>query len=146
MKLRLAIALACAVLLIPIAAFAFDTTPPARVTNLAIDGLGPHTAVLTWTVSGDDSMTGQAVNFQVRYSTSPITEANWNSAQVFCSGTPGTAGTNTCCGDGSEVLNPSTTYYFAIRFWDEVDNESILSNVPSGTTPTAIPQHPEVAC
>lgn len=146
MKLRLAVALSFAALLVPMCAFAFDTTRPARVTNLAIDGLGPHTAVLTWTESGDDSMTGQAVNFQVRYSTSPITEANWNSAQVFCARDAGSPGSNTCCGDGNFVLNPSTTYYFAIRYWDEVDNESILSNVPSGTTPTAIPQHAEVAC
>lgn len=146
MKLRFAVAITPLALLASISALAqppFDTTPPAQCTNLAIDGIGPHTCVLTWTNSGDDGMTGQATAYQVRYSTSPIDDSNWNSAQVFCSGTPGSGGTSACCDGGSITLSRDSRYYFAIKFWDEVDNESPVSNCPYGTTPHS---GPEVAC
>lgn len=117
-----------------------DDTPPAAVTDLSV-GVGVHTAVPVWTNTGDDGTMGNASSYEVRYSTSPITEANWNSRAVFCSGTPLSSGTPQCC-DGVP-LSPGTTYYFAIRLKDDAHNISPLSNVVQVTTHTS---GSEVAC
>ena len=55
------------------------TTPPAAVTNLAV-GTRTQTSLLTWTAVGDDGSTGTATTYDLRYSTSPITAANFGSA------------------------------------------------------------------
>ena len=122
------------VMLFPVHALAGDKTPPAAVNNLTV-GVGFHSAVPTWTDTGDDGTVGTASSYEVRYSTSNITEANWNQAAVFCSGTPGASGTNECC-DGV-ALSPGTSYYFAVRLTDDAHNISPLSNVVHITTHTS---------
>ena len=88
---------------------------------------------LTWAAPGDDGSTGTAASYDVRYSTSAITEGNWASAtQATGEPTPSIAGSSesfTVTG-----LTPSTTYYFAIKTSDEASNTSALSNTPSATT------------
>ena len=141
MKFRLAGALAFAALLVPICAFALDTTPPGKCNDLAIDGVGPHTVVLTWTNSGDDNYTGTATWYVIKMSTSPIDDSNWGSATFVTSAQPGAAGTSACF--PIENLQRDSTYYFAIKFIDEVDQESPVSNSPHTTTPHS---GPEVSC
>ncbi|PWB76146.1 hypothetical protein C3F09_00930 [candidate division GN15 bacterium] len=69
----------------------------------------------------------------MRYSTSPITSTNWNTAtRVGGLPTPlpyGNREAFTVSG-----LLPSTTYYFAIRAADEALNWSIISNIAQRTT------------
>jgi phosphodiesterase/alkaline phosphatase D-like protein len=88
---------------------------------------------LTWTTPGDDSLSGTASQFDVRYSTSAITAANFNNATRWtATPTPTAPGTNqsvTVTG-----LSPSTTYWFAIKTADEVPHWSAISNVISRTT------------
>ncbi len=88
---------------------------------------------LSWTTPGDDSLSGQASQFDMRYSTSPITAANFANATRWTSmPTPASSGTRqsvTVTG-----LQPSTAYYFAIKTGDEVPNWAGLSNVISRTT------------
>jgi hypothetical protein len=110
-----------------------DTTPPAAVTNLATSNPTLDSITLNWTAPGDDGDTGTASKYDIRYSTSPITDANWNVA-AQCAGEPapkpaGSSETFTING-----LNPNTTHYFALKTADEVPNWSGLSNVASGTT------------
>ena len=102
-----------------------------------------NSITLTWTAPGDDGAVGQAAQYDIRYSLSNITEANWTSAtQVSGEPTPSTAGAT----ENFEVtgLSPSTTYYFAIKAADEVPNWSALSNVvikstsPEETPPAAV--------
>src|SRR5689334_18524117 len=71
----LAVAAVCCV-----ASLAKADGAPSRVTDLAITIMGKTTAVLTFTDSGDDCMDGTAASYEVRYSTSPITAANFGSA------------------------------------------------------------------
>ncbi|QGQ94328.1 hypothetical protein EHS13_05110 [Paenibacillus psychroresistens] len=110
-----------------------DTTAPAAVTNLAVGTTTVSTAPLTWTSPGDDASTGTASSYDIRYSTSAITAANWSSAtQATGEPSPSAAGTSqnfTVTG-----LNPGTTFYFAIKTLDEVPNTSVISNVPNKTT------------
>jgi hypothetical protein len=86
---------------------------------------GPVT--LHWTASGDDGVIGTATSYELRYSTSPITEANFGGASLV----PGlphplSAGSS----ETFDVSLPSGTYYFAMRVKDEVPNASLISNVP----------------
>lgn len=109
-----------------------DTTAPSAITNLSVS-MSPDHATLTWTAPGDDTSTGTAFTYDIRYSTSPITTANWASAtKVAIAPSPATAGTS----ESFSVtdLVPSTLYYFAMKTSDEVPNVSGLSNVTSATT------------
>jgi len=110
-----------------------DTTSPAAVTSLSTSSPTSNSITLTWTAPGDDGNVGTASQYDIRYSTSPITDANWASA-TQCTGEPSPQPAGS--GESFVVtgLNPSTTYYFALKTADEVPNWSSLSNVPSGTT------------
>jgi len=110
-----------------------DTTSPSAVIDLSTSNPTPHSITLTWTAPGDDGNNGTASQYDIRYSTSEITEENWNSA-TQCTGVPapkpaGSSETFTVTG-----LSPNTTYYFALKTADEVPNWSPISNSPSGKT------------
>jgi hypothetical protein len=111
-----------------------DTTPPAAITDLAATLPSVDSVTLTWTAPGDDGATGTATEYDVRYSTSTITELDWASA-TQATGEPapqaaGTPETFTVTG-----LQAETPYYFAVKTRDEVlTNWSGLSNVAQGTT------------
>jgi phosphodiesterase/alkaline phosphatase D-like protein len=111
-----------------------DGTAPAAITNLATSNPKATTIDLTWTAPGDDGNTGTAAAYDIRYRVgTSVTEANWATAtQVAGEPAPKVAGSSetfTVTG-----LNPTTTYYFAIKTADEVPNVSPISNSPSGTT------------
>lgn len=110
-----------------------DNTPPAAITDLTILYPSAATVFLTWTATGDDGTSGTTTSFDIRYSTTAITESNWSSAtQATDEPTPGESGSAHSMGIGG--LTNDTTYYFAIKAIDENNNESALSNVPSQQT------------
>ncbi len=92
-----------------------------------------NSITLSWTAPGDDSLTGTATQYDLRYSTSAITASNFAGATRWSSmPAPAPAGTReavTVTG-----LAPNTTYYFALKTADEVPNWSGISNVISRTT------------
>jgi hypothetical protein len=89
---------------------------------------------LTWTAPGDDGHSGRASKYEVRYSTSPITESTWTSATVaYCPAEPAPAGELeylTVSG-----LQGGVVYYFAAKTADECYNWSELSNVVAREAP-----------
>jgi len=110
-----------------------DATPPDKVVDLSVEAVTASSVTLGWTAPGDDGSTGRASSYDIRYSTSPITEANFTDAteaigEPFPSA-PGTLESFVVTG-----LEASTTYYFALKTADEVPNWSELSNVPQATT------------
>ncbi|HKQ58093.1 MAG TPA: fibronectin type III domain-containing protein [Candidatus Eisenbacteria bacterium] len=111
-----------------------DAVRPAAIANLSITGSTETTIALAWNATGDDSLTGTATGYDLRYSTSPITNANWSSATQVSGepspGAPGAAQSHTVTG-----LSRQTRYYFAIKVSDDGGNLSALSNVPNATTP-----------
>jgi len=118
-----------------------DNTAPAAVADLSVTTATGTTLALRWTAPGDDGTTGTAASYDIRYSTSAITSANWASATTV-TGEPtplvaGTVQTFTVTG-----LTPSRTYYVAIRATDDRSNIAALSNVPTGTTLDTIPPAP----
>lgn len=115
-----------------------DVTRPFAIANVAVNSVTDTTATLGWTATGDDSLTGTAATYDIRYSTTPITLANWNAAsQATGEPAPTAAGT----GQTFVVRNLSrqVTYYFAIRVSDDAGNPSALSNVPNATTLDTLP-------
>ncbi len=114
-----------------------DTVRPALLavtTSASTDS----SVTLQWTATGDDSLTGTATAYDVRWSTTPITAANWAGATQATGepvpGAPGTSQNYTVRG-----LSRQVTYYFAVRIADEAGNTSALSNVVSVTTPDSAP-------
>ena len=95
-----------------------------------------NSVTLNWTAPGDDGNTGTATTYDIRYSTTVITEGYWSSAtQAGGEPSPKAAGSQeSFVVDG---LTPNTTYYFAIKAGDEVPNWSTLSNILTVTTEPA---------
>jgi hypothetical protein len=96
------------------------------------------TATLSWTAVGDDSLTGTATSYEVRYATTPITAANFASATAV-TGVPAPAAPGTPQSVVVHGLTRQVAYYFALRTVDDAGNRSALSNVPSATTPDTTP-------
>ncbi|MFH2070877.1 MAG: lamin tail domain-containing protein [Elusimicrobiota bacterium] len=108
---------------------------PARITTLAGSSpgdLNPSEVRLTWTAVGDDGTTGNASGYVVKYATYAFTSAEWNSSVVSTytqSWTPLSSGSQE-----EKVLSmpqSGTTYYFAIRVFDDAspgENYSLMSN------------------
>ena len=117
-----------------------DTTPPSAITNLAASQISQTSADIPWTSPGDNGIEGTSASYDLRYSTSAITDANFNSTtQATGLPTPKLAGS-------SEVyvlagLSPSTTYFVAIQSTDSAGNTSLLSNIATFTT-LAVTQPP----
>jgi hypothetical protein len=112
---------------------ASDAAAPAAITDLAASDPTSNSITVSWTAPGDDGKSGTASQYDIRYSTASITEANWPSAiQVI--GEPAPQVTGSSQSMTVSGLVPSTTYYFAMKTADEVPNISDLSNVPLGTT------------
>jgi hypothetical protein len=114
-----------------------DTIRPAPFV-LRVDATTDTSATLGWNATGDDSLTGTAFSYDIRYATSPITSGNWAAAtQVTGEPTPAIAGTAQSF--LVRGLSRQVTYYFAIRAADESGNNSAISNSPSATTPDTSP-------
>jgi hypothetical protein len=110
-----------------------DTIPPSAVGDLAAGNPTGNSVTLAWTAPGDDENAGTAAQYDVRYSSQPITEASWASAtQVAGVPKPRAAGrTETFM---VRSLASNSTYYFALKTADERPNWSALSNVANATT------------
>ncbi|UII24061.1 Ig-like domain-containing protein [Fulvivirga ligni] len=112
-----------------------DNMAPEVIDDLAVVDVYQNSIMLTWTAPSDPG-NGSASVYDLRYSTEPITEANFTDATVVADvPKPKAAGSTESI--EVEALNASTTYYFAIRSYDFFGNISDISNVASGTTENA---------
>ena len=113
---------------------AFLVAPIAVQTEVTASS--SNAVTLLWTAPGDDGNTGQAAQYDIRYSTSAIDSGNFSNASAATSvpapQTAGTTETYTVTG-----LQPATTYFFALKTADEAGNWSTISNIASKTTDAA---------
>ncbi len=119
---------------------AADTTPPNQVGDLDLFSRTANTVTLVWTAPGNDDSTGTAVTYDVRYSSSLITESNFvDAARGFGEQAPSISGST----EYFEVtgLDADARYYFAMRSDDGFPqrNVSAMSNVIAAATLDNIP-------
>ena len=110
-----------------------DITAPEAVVDLSIFDIGRTTVVMHFTAPHEDGSSGGAVSvYDIRYSTSPITDLDtFNTATKFLEiPTPPQSPGSTECAD-TYGLAYSTFYYVAMRSRDDVGLWSPLSNVVS---------------
>ncbi|WP_372644883.1 S8 family serine peptidase, partial [Ancylomarina sp.] len=104
---------------------------PNAITDLALDGIAQDFASISWTIPADEDDI-QPTSFEVLYHTEAITSANAEMAQKISLTERYEVGATKQL-EISE-LEPTTTYYVAVRSIDRWGNVSELSNVISGTT------------
>lgn len=112
-----------------------DVTAPDAIPDLAVNAQTSTTLTLNWEAAYDD-VDQPVASYDLRRSTSTITEGNWSSATQL-TGEPSpqvNPNEETFVDTG---LSPSTTYYYAVKSADFSGNISALSNVASGTTSVA---------
>jgi hypothetical protein len=94
-----------------------------------------RSATLSWSAPGDDSLTGTATAYDVRYSLVPITLLNFLTSTIV-TGLPLPAAPGTLQSVTVNGLTPNVTYYFAMRTVDDRGNWSGLSNIAIRTNQT----------
>jgi len=126
------------------AAFAqpsLDTVSPMGVNSLLGSAiLRSRRVFLRWSATGDDSSSGRATAYDIRFSQSPITPSAWDSC-LAVAGEPIPSPAGDTDSMVVSVPEPDTPYYFALKTSDEAGNVSALSNVVSvvAATPPPIP-------
>jgi hypothetical protein len=83
---------------------------------------------LQWTAPGDDSLTGKATRYDLRYATGSMSAASFNAARAApglpIPQSPGSHESYTLSG-----LAPDSTYFIAIKTVDDAGNWSAISNI-----------------
>lgn len=105
-----------------------DIEAPDAISTLTNASQLDTSVTLTWSAVGDNGLLGTASSYDVRYSSSPITPANWASATPV-TGEPVPSATGSLESFTVTGLTSDTTYYFAVVASDEVPNAGNLSNV-----------------
>lgn len=110
-----------------------DSIPPAAVTDLTLTLAVPTALTLRWTAPGDDSTSGQAALYDLRWSESPLSEGSWAQAtRVEELSAPKPAGQEESF--RLSGFQPGQAVHVGLKIRDELGNESPLSNVLSATT------------
>ncbi len=106
--------------------FTPDITSPATIALSGGSGCYDH-IFLSWFAPGDDGTSGTASGYDLRWSSSTITEANFNGATSIPLASPLPSGSS----EQATVSVPycSAARYYAIKARDEAYNWSALSNV-----------------
>ena len=117
--------------------FVIDRVRPARVTDLEAHALSTTSAVVHWTVTGDDSLTGTPARVVLRRAPAPLDETTFGGGILVPTGAPLAAGAP----DSAIVtdLPEGSTWWFALRVLDRAGNRSALSNPDSASLPGLAP-------
>ena len=105
--------------------------PPAAISDLTapIRCIYRTSIKITWTATGEDGTTGTAGRYDLRYSTSPISDMTSFNAATAVTGVPAPQAAGTSEQFTVNGLTAGTTYYFAIVVYDAINQPSGLSNV-----------------
>ena len=104
-----------------------DLTAPAAVTDLRATDVHAGSVSLAWTATGDDGAIGTAAAYDLRWSTTPITESTFPGATPIPPPPPVAAGQDQAL---TFAIPPGeAALYVVLRARDEAGNTSPLSNV-----------------
>lgn len=110
-----------------------EALPP--IADLNVSSTGYYSMQVSWTNPGQANFADRVNYYDLRFSTTPITEANFHEAIPAVSmphpGAPGGQESFTISN-----LVQEATYYFAVKSYDLSGNASLMSNVPSSETTT----------
>lgn len=110
-----------------------STSPPAEINDLEFFIHG-NKAFLEWTAPGNNGAEGQALYYDLRWSTSEITDDNFSSAHIYYDiFLPSTAGSEQLLELNN--LQREKEIYFALKTYDNRENASEISNIVSGVIP-----------
>ncbi len=111
---------------------------PDAIADLnAVTGFNAGEILLTWTAVGESGNVGTAAGYEVRYSSSYISEANWVSAAIYGNPpTPLPAGTEMSL--LMQGLQPGELYFIAVKARDGSGIYAPISNVASAVSQTDI--------
>jgi len=109
-----------------------EVTPPANISNLtALSGTNDGEIILNWTSPGDDLMVGNITGgeYNLKYSTNSIKNNTdfTNVYPVYNINNSTNTVPNLVYGMKITGLYPGTTYYFALKYKDDVGNWSSWS-------------------
>jgi len=111
-----------------------DHIAPATIADLVAEVLDHRAIRLRWTAPGDDGSEGLVEGYDIRYGTSPVTEVGWDTyPQAPFTQMPVVGGQEQVYDLGG--LDTTTTYFAAVRAYDEAGNVAGMSNVVMATTP-----------
>jgi hypothetical protein len=106
---------------------------PSAIKNLSASSATASSVTLTWTATGEDGSIGTAVSYDIRYSTTAISEQNFStSKKALNPPNPQISGQKETYVVKS--LKRNTRYYFAIKTVDRGNHISPISNTPSRST------------
>ncbi len=111
-----------------------DNGPPTAIKDLRVNVTTDNAVKIIWTSTGDDGILGASTQYDIRYSTSPITSSEDFETAKIVDGEPDPKFSGTIQSYLVRGLSSKTDYYFAIKAKDEEGNVSKLSNVISTTT------------
>jgi len=103
------------------------TIPPGKIDSLAVTSVGEDSASFQWAAPGNVGYTGTAASYDMRGSTSPITEANFESATEV-TGLPAPAAPGTYQDITIDDLT-GDDWYFAIKAVSTTGEKGPISNV-----------------
>lgn len=104
-----------------------DIIPPSRIGDLSVEFTTNTSITLGWTAPGNDESIGTASSYDIRYSTSAITNENDFSRANIVSGAPAPKESGTWEVFSVTGLQSGTGYYFAMRAVDGWGNKGELS-------------------
>jgi len=114
-----------------------DTDSPAPITELFIGEPQPTSANVSWTCTGDDSLTGIATSFILAWiqGEGPFTEPIWESAAKITEGLPQPQSPGSVVTYSFGSLTPEVSYCLTVRAVDEEGNQSAIGASLSFVTP-----------
>jgi hypothetical protein len=103
-----------------------DGTPPGKILGLTGTALLSNSSLLKWTANGGDGTCGRADHYEIRSSSSPITDASWSSAALI--------GTKAALPAGSPEVYPlvmlaADQRHIGIRAVDKAGNVSPIVQI-----------------
>ena len=106
-----------------------DRIRPARVSDLNAARYDATTASIDFTMTGDDSLTGESERMELRRAPFPLDDLNFATGTLALSGSGGRPGVHFFVTDGP--VPQGSIQWYAVRIFDREGNGSAVSNTDS---------------